>query len=137
MDWLYAYFICLASLLVLDGLFIKFVANGAYRRSLGALLNTKPKVLPAAALYTMYIGAILLYGVWPLLHLLDYASFSDVWLKVAGWGAGLGFTTFAMYGLTNKSLLKNWPNNVLAIDLAWGSLLTAVATCIGYAFLVS
>ncbi len=135
MHWIYAYLICLATLLALDGLFIKFVANAAYRKQLGGLLNTKPKPLPGALLYTMYIGAILLYGVWPLLHLLNHAALPSVLLKVFGWGAGLGFTAFAMYGLTNKSLVKNWPTSIVLIDLAWGAFLTGVATTVGYAFL--
>jgi uncharacterized membrane protein len=137
MNWFYAYLLCLLILLLLDGVFIKFVATKSYRDHLGDLMRAKPAALPGVILYIFYIGAILLYGVWPLLHLLDSASWTQEWLKVAVWGAGLGLTTYGMYGLTNKALLKNWPTSVLLLDIAWGALLTAVTVSVGYAFLAS
>ena len=37
------------------------------------------------------------------------------------------------YDLTNMATLKLWPAHLAAIDIAWGTFLTAVAATAGYA----
>ncbi len=47
-------------------------------------------------------------------------------------GAVLGLCAYATYDLTNMATLKTWPIHVAALDIAWGTVLTAVAASAGY-----
>ena len=47
-------------------------------------------------------------------------------------GAFLGFVAYATYDLTNHATLKNWSTLLTVADMAWGTVLTAVAATIGY-----
>jgi uncharacterized membrane protein len=135
MKWLITYLICLVAMLIIDGAFIKLFAQKAYYEAIGDLLHIKPKIAPAAILYLLYPAAILLYGVWPLGGMLHHAHFADVFWKVLLWGGGLGCIAFATYGLTASSLLKDWHSRISAIDIAWGTILTACITALGYVIL--
>jgi len=53
----------------------------------------------------------------------------------AGRGALFGLVAYATYDLTNQATLQNWPWLVTAIDLCWGTFLTATATVGAKAFL--
>ena len=47
-------------------------------------------------------------------------------------GALFGFFTYATYDLTNLATLKNWPIQIVFIDIAWGAVLTAAVSISGY-----
>ena len=46
-----------------------------------------------------------------------------------------GFFAYATYDLTNLATLKGWPLGLSLIDMAWGSLVSALATAAGKAAL--
>jgi uncharacterized membrane protein len=48
-------------------------------------------------------------------------------------GAAFGFFAYMTYDLTNMATLKVWPVHLAAIDIAWGTVLTAIAASAGYA----
>ena len=54
------------------------------------------------------------------------------WLTAVGHGAGLGAFAYATYDLTNAATLKSWPLQLIVVDMAWGALLTALATLAGW-----
>ena len=43
-------------------------------------------------------------------------------------GAFLGLVMYATYDLTNLATLKDWPLKITAIDLAWGTFITAATS---------
>jgi uncharacterized membrane protein len=45
-------------------------------------------------------------------------------------GALFGLVTYATFDLTNMAVLKNFPLNVVVIDLAWGSLISMMVTIV-------
>jgi len=47
-------------------------------------------------------------------------------------GALFGLVAYATYDITNYATLKNWPFAVTALDMAWGTFLTAVTALAGY-----
>jgi uncharacterized membrane protein len=47
-------------------------------------------------------------------------------------GALLGLVAYGTYDITNLSTLRGWSLTVTAIDIAWGAVLTAVASVAGY-----
>jgi uncharacterized membrane protein len=47
-------------------------------------------------------------------------------------GAFLGLVADAAYDLTNWATVRDWPLPVILVDLAWGTVLTAGVSSIGY-----
>jgi len=54
--------------------------------------------------------------------------------KSAADAAFLGFSTYAIYELTTKSLLKNWSWKTVMMDTVWGATLYFLTTLIVYRF---
>ena len=48
------------------------------------------------------------------------------------YGALLGFFTYMTYDLTNQATLRNWTTQLTLIDIAWGTLLGAIAATAGF-----
>lgn len=54
--------------------------------------------------------------------------------KAAFWrGAMLGLTAYATFDLTNLAVLAGWNLTVSLVDMAWGTLATAIASLAGFA----
>jgi uncharacterized membrane protein len=51
----------------------------------------------------------------------------DNWQTAALLGAALGFLAYGTYDVTNLATIKGWPWRMAAIDMAWGSALTALS----------
>ena len=47
-----------------------------------------------------------------------------------GWGFLYGITVYAVYDLTNRATLREWPARLAAVDIAWGGVLCAVVTAV-------
>jgi uncharacterized membrane protein len=115
----------LAAMAVLDALWLSTATRLFYRPKLGALLNDLP-VWPAAILfYLLYAAGVTLFVLRPALN--DGGSP----LTAALFGAAFGLVAYGTYDLTNQATIKDWPVIVTVVDMAWGSLLTAIAAGIG------
>ena len=55
------------------------------------------------------------------------------WQTAALYGALFGVFAYGTYELTNYATLKDWPFAMVAVDLAWGTALSAIAATAGYA----
>ena len=44
-----------------------------------------------------------------------------------------GLVAYGTYNLSNLATLRSWPWELTVIDMAWGTFLSAVTACIGYA----
>jgi uncharacterized membrane protein len=113
------------TMLALDLVFLGIVARGFYDAALGALKRPVVHWGAALAFYAMYVGAITAYGVLPAQGL------SSAFAR----GAGLGFVCYATYELTNWAVIAGWPARLVPVDLAWGVVLTGVASLAGRAAL--
>ncbi|WP_028280944.1 DUF2177 family protein [Arthrobacter sp. H5] len=118
------YLVAAAAFLLLDSIWLKSM-SGFYRKNLGGQLADKPNFVYAAVFYLIYIAGIVLFAVQPSLA-------AQSWGAALGYGAALGFFAYATYDLTNASTLKRWPAVVVVIDLAWGTVLTALITLTTY-----
>jgi uncharacterized membrane protein len=123
MDFVKLYFTALASLVVLDVIWLSFVAKGFYQKYLGYLMAPQVNFLPAVIFYLLYAAGIIWFVVYPNLK---SGSVSGVVLQ----GAFLGLIAYAAYDLTNHATVKNWPWQMTVVDMAWGALLTALVSTI-------
>ena len=94
------------------------------RPTLDALLADTVNLPAAVAFYLMYVAGVLILAILPN---------KDAGLgKTAQTGALLGAFAYATYDLTNQATLKTWSTTITLADMAWGSVLTALAASAGY-----
>jgi len=111
-----------AAFLAIDSVWLGYVARGFYQRHIGALLREDFNLGVAAAFYALYAAGIV------FLVVLRAPGAGQALLM----GAVLGFCAYGTYDLTNLATLKGWSVTASMVDLAWGTVLTAVAAWVGY-----
>ena len=126
MTWIAAYIAAAVSFLALDALWLGVVAQKLYQREFGSMLLEKPNMGAAAAFYALYLFGVVFFAVKPALE-------SGGWTRALLQGALFGLVAYATYDLTNLATLKGFPVRVVAPDLIWGMVVTAVAALAGYA----
>ena len=119
------YLISLIGFLVIDFVWLAFVARTFYRKHLGFLLADQPNWWAAVAFYLLFVAGMVVFVVTPCLQ-------AGSLRKVLLLGAFFGLVTYATYDLTNHATVKNWPWIVTVIDLCWGAVLAATVSSIGY-----
>jgi len=119
-----AYGAALLTILVLDGLWLGFVARDLYRRELGALMAESARVVPAVAFYLLFPAA--------LVYLALFNAPAGRGEAIAR-GAVLGLAAYGAYDLTNLAIVRGWPVGISLIDWAWGGVIGAAAAASGHA----
>lgn len=109
----------------IDYLWLSRIAIGFYRRRIGGLLLETPNFAAAGLFYLVYVAGIVYFAVMP-------AVAGGGWMAALVGGAFLGLIAYGTYDMTNLATLKDWSLSVSLVDMAWGSLLTAVAATAGY-----
>ncbi|MEZ5820657.1 MAG: DUF2177 family protein [Xanthobacteraceae bacterium] len=122
--YMIAYAVTAVVFLAVDYLWLSR-AIGFYRNALGDLLAQKPNLLAAAAFYSIYFVGIVAFAVMP-------AAGNGGWVSALLSGGLLGLVAYATYDLTNLATLSRWPLAVAVVDMAWGTLVTALASVAGF-----
>lgn len=112
-----AYFVTLMVMLPLDAAWLT-LTGGTYRTIMGDLLRPQFDIAAAAVFYLVYV-----FGVTVLVILPAFKP-----LPAAVRGAVFGLAAYATYDLTALSVIRDWPLSLSLIDMAWGTVLTAVAS---------
>jgi uncharacterized membrane protein len=118
MKVIYLYFLTVPVFFGIDMIWLGFIAKGFYRNNLGHLLRSDVNWSAALIFYLLYIGGILIFATLPALE--KKSLYQAVVL-----GGLFGFFAYATYDLTNMATLKDWPLNVVIVDIVWGIVLTA------------
>lgn len=116
-----SYLYTLLSLAVLDAAWL-FSMGGKYKAWLGHLFATDISLPPIVLFYPIYAAAVLYFVVIPALK--GGSSLLTVLLS----GMLLGLAAYAAYDLTNQGTLRDWPLVVTVVDMAWGTILTGLAS---------
>jgi uncharacterized membrane protein len=106
-------------------LWLTIVARGFYRRQLGFLLSDQPNWWAAGAFYLLFVIGLLVFAVVPGLQ-------AGTLLRPLLLGGFFGLVAYATYDLTNQATVKNWPWIVTIVDMAWGAVLAASVSSLGY-----
>ena len=115
------YLATLVVFLALDFLFLGLVAKGFFAAEVGDMLG-EIRPAPAVLFYLLFITGVLIFvsgGV-------DATAQSTLL-----YGALFGLFCYATFELTALSLLKHWTWPVVALDISWGVVVTAVASTAG------
>src|SRR5215207_6920438 len=116
------YLATLATLAVLDALWLGLVSRDFYKARLGQLLLDQPNWAVAILFYLVHALGVVVFPV-PL---------AASWLSAALYGALFGFVVYAAYDLTNLATLRGWPMAVSLVDLGWGATVSAAACLAAY-----
>ncbi|MDX2289960.1 MAG: DUF2177 family protein [Hyphomicrobiaceae bacterium] len=118
-----AYLAIAGTFLVLDLLWLGVVASGFYRSELGPLMATSINLPAAVGFYILYTIGVLIFVVAPALE-------SGGWTRAMMMGALFGLVAYATYDLTNLAVMRGFPASVAFVDMAWGTVATALVSCV-------
>jgi uncharacterized membrane protein len=124
-SWAIRYLAVLGVLVALDAVWLGLVGGAVFHAVLGSILLESPRWGAAALFYLFYALGVVVFAVQPALR-------AASWRVALGCGALLGFLAYMTYELTNLATVKVWTNELAAIDIAWGTLLTALAAMAGF-----
>lgn len=116
-------------MVVLDAIWLGLIAPSFYKKHIGFIMADKPNWVAATAFYVLFVLGLTIFVVYPGWNNVDSI------VKVGSLGALFGLVTYATYDLTNQATLKNWPRIVTAVDLLWGSVLTASVSVVAVSIL--
>lgn len=109
----------------IDIAWLGVVASNFYNDQIGFLLADRVNWTAASFFYLLYIVSILYFAVLPGLK-------EGSVLRSGMNGAFLGFIAYATYDLTNLATLNGWPIAIVAVDMLWGTILTATVALAGW-----
>jgi len=115
------YLATLVVMIPIDFLFLGLVARGFFASQVGDMLG-EIRLAPAVLFYLLYVAGILIFVSGPA---------AATWQSTLLYGALFGFFCYATFELTSLSLLKHWTWPVVAVDMSWGTFVTAVAATLG------
>jgi uncharacterized membrane protein len=114
-------------MVVLDLVWLRIIAWPLYAQGLAHLMAESPNLPVAALLYAVYALGLLIFAVAPPGLRRNPPGLA----RAAKSGALFGLFAYATYDLTNLSTLKDWPPMLSIIDIAWGTVLSAVCAAVG------
>jgi uncharacterized membrane protein len=120
--YLILYAACAVIFFPLDFLWLSTMGKSFYQKELGSLLLPNPNFVIAGLFYLAYLVGVVLLVAAP--------AEGDVF-KALIFGAVLGFVAYGTYDLTNLSTVNGFSPAVAAVDMAWGTALTAVSAAGG------
>lgn len=118
------YLITAAIFLLLDALMLTLVMKPLFTSHIGEMMAEQMRLIPAAAFYLAYVGGLLFLVSWPAL-----TKGAPVLLPALV----LGAMAYGTYEFTSYAIMKNWSPVMVATDVLWGSILTALSAVGGVA----
>lgn len=113
-----------AIFLALDALMLTFVMRPLFERHIGGMLLEDIRMVPAVLFYLAYVAGLVWLVSWPAL---TEGRPRDALVA----GAVIGAMAYGTYEFTSYAIMKGWHPSMVAVDLAWGTVLTAVAAWAG------
>lgn len=106
--------------LVFDYIWLGIIAKSFFTKHLGYIARMKGGSIDAfiPSAIVAYLLMALALEIFVLSRAGDYS-----WMKLAMFGALLGFFSFGIYDFTNHAVIKDYPFVVVAVDIAWGTFL--------------
>lgn len=122
--YLVCYAVVFLSMLVIDAIWLGVVVKDFYKSQIGHLMADQVN----------FVAAGLFYFVYPM-GLVYFASAvgldSGEWKDTAVRGLIFGFVAYCTYDLSNLATLRGFPAQFAAVDIVWGSCVSAVAATAG------
>jgi uncharacterized membrane protein len=121
MSYLVLFFVVSAIFLVADAIMLRSVIQPLFAKHLGdQLYEGGFRMLPAVLFYLINMLGILYFAAIPALN-------AGAPGQAALNGALIGLVAYGCYEFTSWAVMQNWHPQMVAVDLAWGTALTAGA----------
>ena len=106
--------------LIADAVMLPNVVKPLFERHMGDAILATPRILPAVLFYLLFLAGMVWFAGWP--------AFRDGTPSTALLnGAILGLVAYGTYELVSWTVMRDWHPSMVAVDMAWGTTLTAVA----------
>ena len=125
MKYLALYGLTALGFFAVDFIWLTKIAQRFYQTHLGHYLRPDPVLWAAVAFYALYLVGVVAFAVLPGLE-------AGTVVRAAALGALFGLVAYATFDLTCMALFRDFPVIVVAVDLAWGTVLTSATATIGY-----
>lgn len=122
MNYVIVYLSTLVILLPLDFAFLGTVGQKMYASHVGNLMLDTPRLPAAILFYALYLAGVVVF--------VNGANPSN-WSGNLLFGALFGLFCYSTFALTNMAILKQWQWALVIPDVAWGTVLTAIAASLG------
>lgn len=109
--------------LIIDLIWLGFIAQSIYAHYLGHLLLDTPNWAAAFLFYFLFLIGMLIFVIHPAIEKMSLSH-------ATRYGAAYGFFTYMTYDLTNYAVLKDWPFAIVPIDILWGTVLSLLVATI-------
>lgn len=124
MQLIILYVVTAVVFLAVDAVMLTKVMRPLFETHLGDQLLDSPRLAPAALFYLFYVVGMLVFVSLPALR-------ADAPLQALFMGALLGAVAYGTYEFTNFAVMKSWHWQMVALDTAWGAVLTGGSAMIG------
>lgn len=121
--WIILWIAAAILFLAIDMLWLLWLGRGFYVAEIGPLLRETPNFGAAGAFYLLYVTGLMIMVIWPA-HQAQSVSQALIY------GAVLGLMAYGTYDLTNLAVAKGFTLKIAAIDMVWGTMLTAAVSAV-------
>lgn len=118
------YMITALVFLALDAVMLKLVLQPLFEKHLSTWLLDEIRWGPAIVFYLLYVAGLIWLVSLPALRSGNLAQ------ALLG-GAVVGAMAYGTYEFTNYATLRTWAPQMVAVDLAWGTILTGFSAWMG------
>lgn len=122
MQLIVLYLVTTATFLILDGIMLTFVMKPLFTTHIGPLMLESPRMGPAAVFYLAYVAGLLYLVSLPALK-------TGAPLVIPA--AVIGAMAYGTYEFTSFAIMKDWHWQMVATDVTWGAVLTAISAWAG------
>ncbi len=109
---------------LIDSVWLGLVAAPLYKQVLGPVMLDQARIGVAIVFYLLQIAGMMVFVV-------PRADRPQGLARVALFGALYGFFTYSTFDLTCYAVLRPWTLYLAWTDIAWGSVLSALAAVLG------
>ncbi len=120
-----SYFLTMLVFFAIDLVWLGLIAKNLYSKYLTGPLSPEINWGAAVIFYLIFIVGIFIFAILPAVQ-------KESWQQALIYGALFGFFTYATYDLTNLATIKNWPLQLVFIDISWGTILTGIVSISAY-----
>lgn len=123
------YAVAVAVFFLIDLTWLGSVAKGVYAKYMGHLLRATPNWPAAISFYLIFVVGLVYFAILPAVKAGD-------WSQAIVNGALFGFFAYLTFDMTGLAVLKDWPWQIVIVDIVWGTALAGTVAAVTYQIIV-
>ena len=124
-NFLKLYFIAVPIFLMIDLVWLGLIAKNVYQKYMGHLMRSVPNWPVAFTFYLLFVIGLVIFAIYPAVR-------DSSWTYALLYGSLFGFFTYMTFDLTSLAVLKDWPWEIVIIDIIWGVVLSSSVSVATY-----